>query len=165
MVTKRTATRQNEISAGLLVFRRTPQGAEYLLAHPGGPYWKRKDAGAWSIPKGLVETGQDLLSTAKREFQEECGLDPQGSFYPLTPVKQKSGKTVHAFAVEADLDLSSFHSNTFEIEWPPRSGQRRTFPEIDRVDYFTESSACEKILAYQRPFIEELSQRLRAKAL
>src|SRR5689334_13652727 len=109
--------RRSEVSAGLLVYRRGHDGPEYLLAHPGGPYWARKDNGAWTIPKGLVESGHTLLATAEREFLEETGLRPAGPFIRLPPVKQKSGKTVHAFAVEASLDLSAFRSNSFQMEW------------------------------------------------
>src|SRR6266704_6612375 len=106
-------------SAGLLVYRWVDGEPEVLLAHPGGPFWAKKDDGAWTIPKGVVETG-DLLVCARREFAEETGLEAAGPFIALAPVKQKSGKTVHAFAVEADLDLSGFASNAFEIEWPPK---------------------------------------------
>src|SRR5215472_12301929 len=112
--------RKTEISAGLLVFRRTPR-LEVLLGHPGGPFWARKDDGAWSIPKGLVEDGADLLATAQREFAEETGLVAEGTVTVLAPVRQKSCKLVHAFALEADLDLENFVSNTFEIVWPPKS--------------------------------------------
>src|SRR5262245_11064700 len=114
--------RKSEISAGLLVFRRKPR-LEVLLAHPGGPYWARKDEGAWSIPKGLVGTDGDLLACARREFTEETALIAEGAFIALVPVRQKSGKTVQAFALEADFDLKNFASNTFEIEWPPHSGR------------------------------------------
>jgi predicted NUDIX family NTP pyrophosphohydrolase len=153
--------RKTEISAGLLVYRRQPS-LEVLLGHPGGPYWARKDAGAWSIPKGLVELGDDLLAAARRELTEETGFVADGTFMPLKPVRQKSGKIVHAFAVEADLDLAGFTSNTFEIEWPPRSGRRQVFPELDRVEYFAVAAALGKILAYQQPLIRELMDRLKA---
>src|SRR5262245_15700066 len=136
--------RGKEISAGLLVFRRHPR-LEVLLGHPGGPFWSRKDDGAWSIPKGLVEGGADLLATAQREFAEETGLTADGTFILLRPVRQKSGKLVHAFAVEADLDLAQFVSNTFELAWPPKSGRRQTFPEIDRIQYFDLPTALRKI--------------------
>ena len=151
--------RGNEISAGLLVFRREPR-LEVLLGHPGGPYWARKDDGAWSIPKGLVEQGADLLATARREFSEETGLSADGEFIALAPVRQKSGKLVHAFAVEADLDLAGFASNTFEIAWPAKSGRRQSFPEIDRIQYFDVPTALRKIIPYQQPFICELAERL-----
>ena len=151
-------SRRSEVSAGILAFRRNAT-LELLLAHPGGPYWHNKDAGAWSIPKGMVESG-DVLACAKREFNEETGLTARGPFIPLQPVRQKSGKTVHGFAIEADFDLSAFASNQFEMEWPPHSGQQQSFPEIDRIAYFDVATARRKILPAQRPFIEELVKRL-----
>jgi predicted NUDIX family NTP pyrophosphohydrolase len=154
-------SRRSEVSAGVLAFRRTPR-LEVLLAHPGGPYWRSKDEGAWSIPKGNVESG-DVLVCAKREFNEETGLTAAGPFIALTPLRQKSGKVVHAFAFEADFDLSTFCSNTFEMEWPPRSGQQQNFPEIDRVAYFSYAVARKKILPGQRAFIDELADRLKEK--
>jgi predicted NUDIX family NTP pyrophosphohydrolase len=152
-------TRKSEVSAGLLVFRRKPD-LEVLLGHPGGPFWARKDAGAWSIPKGLVGPDGDLVAAARRELAEETGFIADGPLVPLRPVRQKSGKTVHAFALEADFDLAQFASNTFEIEWPPRSGTRRAFPEIDRIGYFGIDEAMGKILAYQQPFIRELLEQV-----
>ena len=152
-------SRRTEISAGILVFRRNPR-LEVLLGHPGGPYWRNRDDGAWSIPKGVVESG-DLLTCAKREFNEETGLTASGTFMPLKPARQKSGKLVHAFALEADYDLAGFSSIAFEIEWPPRSGKRATFPEIDRIAYFGLAAARKKILPGQRPFIEELAATLK----
>jgi predicted NUDIX family NTP pyrophosphohydrolase len=154
--------RSAEVSAGLLVFRRR-DGLEVLLAHPGGPFWARKDEGVWTIPKGVAEPGSDLLATARREFTEETNLAAAGDFVVLTPVKQKSGKMVHAWALDADFDLSSFASNTFEIEWPPRSGRRQAFPENDRIGWFAMAAAMVKILAYQRPLLVELQQRIAAK--
>ena len=154
-------SRKPEISAGILAFRRKPR-LELLLAHPGGPYWRSKDEGAWSIPKGNVESG-DLLVCAKREFNEETGLVATGPFVPLAPLRQKSGKLVHAFAMEADFDVSKFSSNTFEMEWPPRSGERQSFPEIDRIAYFNVAMARKKILPGQRAFIDELVERLKDK--
>jgi len=151
-------SRRSEVSAGILAYRRE-NGLEVLLAHPGGPLWAKKDAGAWSIPKGLVESG-DLIACARREFTEETGLVAEGALMPLTPVKQKSGKTVHGFAVEADFDLSHCRSNHFRTEWPPRSGKWKSFPEVDRVAYFDAETALTKILVYQRPFIIELSEKL-----
>jgi predicted NUDIX family NTP pyrophosphohydrolase len=152
-------TRKTEISAGLLVFRREPQ-LEVLLGHPGGPYWARKDEGAWSIPKGLVGPDGDLVAAARRELAEETSFIADGPLVALAPVRQKSGKTVHAFALEADFDLAQFASNSFEIEWPPRSGRRRVFPEIDRIGYFSVDEAMRKILAYQQPFIRELLEKI-----
>ena len=151
-------SRQSQVSAGILAYRRN-NGLEVLLAHPGGPFWAKKDAGAWSIPKGLVESG-DLLACAQREFTEETGLVAEGEFIPLNPVRQKSGKTVHAFAVAADFDLTDCRSNFFEIEWPPRSGKRKRFPEVDQVGYFDLATARQKILPYQQPFITELAEKL-----
>lgn len=153
---------RTEVSAGILAYRRK-HGLELLLAHPGGPYWWHKDAGAWSIPKGIVESG-DLLACAKREFNEETGLTAAGNFIALEPIRQKSGKTVHAFALEGDFDLTGFASNEFEMEWPPRSGKMQRFPEIDRISYFKLATARRKILSAQRPFIDELVRRLRRGA-
>jgi predicted NUDIX family NTP pyrophosphohydrolase len=151
-------SRRTEVSAGILAYRRGPSLA-FLLAHPGGPYWRNKDDGAWSIPKGTVESG-DVLACAKREFNEETGLVAEGTLTPLTPLRQKSGKVVHAFALEADFDLTVFSSNTFEMEWPPRSGKMQSFPEIDRIAYFTLGTARKKILAGQRAFIEEVVRKV-----
>jgi len=148
-----------QVSAGILAFRRR-DGLEVLLAHPGGPYWTRRDEGAWSIPKGAVESG-DLLKCAVREFNEETGLKASGPFLALTPLRQKGGKLVHAFALEADYDLADFSSNLFEMEWPPRSAKREKFPEVDRVAYFDMDTARRKILPGQRLFIEELVERLK----
>ncbi len=151
--------RSKTISAGLLAFRRKAE-LEVLLAHPGGPFWAKKDAGVWSIPKGLVEPGDDLITTARREFIEETNLTAYGELIALAPVPHKSGKTVHAFAFEADFDLAQFASNEFEIEWPPKSGRRKSFPEIDRIAYFTLPIAMTKILPYQQPLLRELKQRV-----
>jgi predicted NUDIX family NTP pyrophosphohydrolase len=152
-------SRSKEVSAGLLAFRRR-NGLEVLLAHPGGPFWATKDTGAWTIPKGLVEPGDDLVTAARREFTEETNLTAYGDLIGLTPVNQKSGKTVHAFAFEADFDLAAFASNTFDIDWPPRSGRRQSFPEIDRIEYFTLPIAMTKIIAYQQPLLREIERRL-----
>ncbi|MGB6538393.1 MAG: NUDIX domain-containing protein [Xanthobacteraceae bacterium] len=152
-------SRSGMISAGLLGFRRR-EGLEVLLAHPGGPFWAKKDDGVWTIPKGLAEADADLLSTARREFAEETNLSPAGDFLALAPVKQKSGKVVHAWAFEADFDIAHFASNTFEIEWPPKSGRRASFPEIDRIAYFALPAAARKILPYQLPLLRELERRL-----
>jgi predicted NUDIX family NTP pyrophosphohydrolase len=151
--------RTKATSAGLLVFRR--KGAvEVLLAHPGGPFWARKEAGVWTIPKGLVEPGEELTAAARREFTEETNLRTAGALIALAAVNQKSGKIVHAFAVEADLDLAAFVSNAFEMEWPPKSGRRQRFPEIDRIAYFALPAARSKILAYQRPLLDQLERLL-----
>jgi predicted NUDIX family NTP pyrophosphohydrolase len=151
--------RRREISAGIVAFRRKP-ALEVLLAHPGGPFWAKKDAGVWTIPKGLVEPGDNLAATARREFTEETNLTAEGELVALTPVNQKSGKVVHAFAIEADFELGAFSSNTFEIEWPPKSGRRQSFPEIDRIAYFALPAAKTKIIAYQLPLLLELEARL-----
>ena len=151
--------RRREISAGILAFRRKP-ALEVLLAHPGGPFWAKKDDGGWTIPKGLVEPGDDLVATARREFTEETSLTAGGQLVALTPVNQKSGKAVHAFAVEADFELGAFSSNTFEIEWPPKSRRRQSFPEIDRIAYFALPAAKTKIIAYQLPLLLELEARV-----
>jgi len=151
--------RPRPISAGILAFRRKKE-LEVLLAHPGGPLWSKKDAGAWTIPKGSVEVADDIVAAARREFTEETGLLANGAMLELTPVQQKSGKLVHAFALEADFDLGQFASNTFELEWPPRSGRRQNFPEIDRIDYFTLPAAKLKIIAYQLPLLCELEKRV-----
>ena len=152
--------RKAEVSAGILVYRETNGALEVLLAHPGGPFWARKDAGAWTIPKGLVEPGADLLATAEREFTEETGFTATGPFVPLPPVRQTSGKVVHAFACRGDFDSKKLISNMFEIEWPPRSGQRRQFPEVDRAAWFDLAAARDKLIAYQRPFLIELEKKL-----
>src|ERR1051325_581040 len=150
---------RKEISAGILPFRR--RGAlEVLLAHPGGPYWAKKDAGAWTIPKGLVDPGEELLAAALREFTEETGFVAQAPFIALTPVKQKSGKIVHAFACEGDFDPEKLTCNSFEIEWPPKSGRSKSFPEIDRVAWFGLKAARQKILDYQLPWLDDLEAAL-----
>ena len=150
-------SRKSEVSAGILPFRRRG-GFEVLLAHPGGPYWAKKDAGAWTIPKGLVGPGEELLAAALREFTEETGFVARGPFIALSPVKQKSGKTVHGFACAGDFDPATLVCNTFELEWPPRSGKRRSFSEIGRVEWLALFEARAKILTYQRPFLDELEK-------
>jgi predicted NUDIX family NTP pyrophosphohydrolase len=149
------------ISAGLLMYRMHAGKLHVLLAHRGGPVFANKDEGAWTIPKGEVEPGEDdLLETAKREFEEETGIAPAGPFTALTPIKQKGGKIVHAWAFKGDLERSAFVSNTFTMEWPPRSGHQMEFPEIDRVEFFDLAAAKRKIKAGQEGLIEEL-ERLR----
>lgn len=129
---------------------------DVLLVHPGGPIWAKRDAGAWSIPKGEPEAGEDALTAARREFAEELGRGVDGTFIPLSPVRQPGGKVVHAWAVEADFDTSSIASNTFSMEWPPRSGRQQVFPEIDRAEWFPLDVARQKILAGQAPLLDEL---------
>jgi predicted NUDIX family NTP pyrophosphohydrolase len=136
-------------SAGLVVYRKRADGVEVLLVHPGGPFWKNKDEGAWSIPKGEFTDGEDPLTVARREFQEEIGQPIDGNFEVLAAIKQRSGKTVHAWSIEADVDISQTQSNTFTIEWPPRSGKQQEFPEVDRVEWFPLEVAIKKINAAQ----------------
>ena len=150
-------------SAGILLFRR--RGAiEVLLAHPGGPFWARRDAGAWTLPKGEIDAGEDPLAAARREFREETGADAAGTALPLAPLRQKSGKTIVAWAVEGDLDPASLVSNLFSMEWPPGSGKLAEFPEVDRVEWFGIDAARAKIHPGQAPFLDELVARLRAPA-
>ena len=148
------------VSAGLLVWRPGPAEPEFLLAHPGGPYWRGKDVAAWSIPKGLAEPGEDLLAAARREFAEELGLEIDGTFVALSPCRLPGGKQVHAWLIRADLDLSALRSNLFEIEWPPRSGRRQAFPEVDQAAYVPAQAALEKIHRGQRPILEEALTRI-----
>jgi predicted NUDIX family NTP pyrophosphohydrolase len=142
-------------SAGILVYRRCGPRTEFLLGHPGGPLWARKDAGAWTVPKGLVEPGEETLDAARREFAEETGLQPPALTHALTPLRQAGGKTVLCWAAEGDLDLASFKPGDFEMEWPPRSGRRATFPELDRVAYFDSAEALTRILPSQAPLTAE----------
>ncbi len=146
----------HNISAGLLMYRILDGKLQVLLAHPGGPFFKNKDDVAWSIPKGEVEAGEDLLETAKREFKEETGVTQTGPFIALTPVKQKGGKVVHAWAFNGDCDPTAIVSNNFKMEWPPRSGRQVEFPEIDRAGFFDVVAARRKINPGQVPLIEEL---------
>jgi predicted NUDIX family NTP pyrophosphohydrolase len=149
-------------SAGLLMYRRRREGGiEVLLVHPGGPFWKNKDDGAWTIPKGEVAEGEDLLATARREFEEETGTAPRGEFVSLGSIKQKGGKIVHAWAVEGEIDTSAIRSNTFTMEWPPRSGKRATFPEIDRGEFFDLETARRKMNPAQGALLERLELTLR----
>jgi predicted NUDIX family NTP pyrophosphohydrolase len=152
-------SRKSQVSAGLLAFRRH-DGLQVLLAHPGGPYWAKKDDGAWTIPKGVADVDADPLSAARREFTEETGFTATGEVIPLRPVRQGNGKTVLAWAFEADFDLAGFSSNTFEMEWPPRSGRRKSFPEIDRLAWFPYAEGLKKIIAYQKSFLVELRAKL-----
>ncbi len=129
--------------------------AEFLLVHPGGPLWRNKDAGAWTIPKGEIEPGEEPLAAARREFQEEIGFAPPGHLAPLAPIKQKSGKVVWAWAFEGDCDPAQVRSNSFSMEWPPGSGRWSQFPEVDRAAFFRFEAAKEKINPAQVPFLEE----------
>lgn len=147
-------------SAGLLMYRIKNGTLQVLLAHPGGPLFKKKDEGAWTIPKGEIEPGEDLFEAAKREFEEETGITPTGPFAALTPVKQKGGKVVHAWAFQCDCDPSAIVSNRFTMEWPPRSGRQMDFPEIDRADFFDMVAASRKINPAQLSFVQELQKRV-----
>jgi predicted NUDIX family NTP pyrophosphohydrolase len=148
------------ISAGLLMYRIHDGKFQVLLAHPGGPFFKNKDEGAWSIPKGEIEMGEDLLEAAKREFVEETGFTPTDPFIALKPVKQKGGKIVHAWAFVGECDPVASVSNTFTMEWPPGSGRRMEFPEIDRVAFFGLATARRKIKPGQEPLITQLEEIL-----
>lgn len=145
-------------SAGLLMYRRPRGVLEVFLVHPGGPFWQKKDAGSWSIPKGESMAGEDPLEAAKREFQEETSFKASGEFIPLTPRKQPGGKIISAWAFEGDCDAAAIKSNTFLMEWPPRSGRQQEFPEVDRADWFSIPVAKEKIIKGQSGFLEELTQ-------
>jgi predicted NUDIX family NTP pyrophosphohydrolase len=147
-------------SAGLLLYRRAADGPEVLLVHPGGPFWARKDEHAWSIPKGELDDGEEPLTAARREFAEETGLTIEGDFRALPPCKPPGGKLVRAFAVEGDADAAAVKSNTFELEWPPRSGRRQEFPEIDRAAWFPLATARGKIHKGQLPLLDALEQLL-----
>jgi predicted NUDIX family NTP pyrophosphohydrolase len=154
------------VSAGILLYRQAGGGLEVLLVHPGGPLWARRDLGAWSIPKGqYVEGEEEPLSAARREFAEELGSPPpQGETIDLGEIRQKGGKRVRAWAIAGDLDSEHFHSNTFAIEWPPRSGQMREFPEVDRAEWFGLPDARERINSAQAAFLDRLSEKVSAQA-
>jgi predicted NUDIX family NTP pyrophosphohydrolase len=148
-------------TAGLLLFRETANGLEVLLVHPGGPFWAMKDAGSWSIPKGEFADGEEPLAAAKREFEEELGsAPPAGDFIQFDPVRQPGGKLVFAWAVRADFDPSTCKSNTFSMEWPPKSGRQQEFPEVDRAAWFDLASARAKLLKGQAPFLDQLLERI-----
>lgn len=148
-------------SAGLLLYRRRPAGVEVMLVHPGGPYWRRRDDAAWSIPKGEIEDGEEPLATALREFEEEIGqAPPAGTPVELGQVRQAGGKVVAAWAIEADVDVSQVDSVTFELEWPPRSGRVQEFPEVDRAGWFDLETARRKILRAQEPLLDALAEHL-----
>ena len=148
------------ISAGILLYRRCEGAIEVLLVHPGGPFWRNKDEGAWMMPKGMVEEGEDHAACALREFEEELGTRPSGTPQPLCRIRQKGGKYVEAFALEGDLDPEAIRSNHFTAEWPPRSGRFASFPEIDRAGWFGPEEARAKILASQRPLLDLLERAL-----
>ena len=144
-------------AAGLLLYRRRPAGLEVLLAHPGGPFWSRKDLGAWSIPKGEIDPGEDPVVAARREFREEIGLDVTGPLHPLGQRKQASGKLVQIWAAEGDFDPAQLQSNLFELEWPKSSGRIQAFPEVDRAAWFELDEARRRILPGQAPFLDALA--------
>jgi len=139
------------------MYRQVGPGLEVLLVHPGGPFWRNKDEGAWSIPKGEMEDREDAAVTARREFLEETGVSISGPFKSLGEIRQRGGKNVVAFAVEGDIDVAAIESNTFEIEWPPKSGKMQSFPEIDRAEWFDLPTASMKILEGQRPLLDRLA--------
>ena len=146
-------------SAGLLMYRRSGGTLEVLLVHPGGPFWMKKDAGAWSIPKGEYEAGEEALAAAAREFQEETGLVARGPYTSLTPIRQPGGKVVEAWAFEGDCDAESLKSTTFSLEWPRGSGRRQEFPEVDRAGWFGLDEARRKILPAQAALLDELASK------
>lgn len=148
-------------SAGLLMYRICDDRVEVLLAHPGGPYFQNKDDGAWTIPKGEPDGDEDLFLTAQREFEEETGIKPRGTFVALAPIRQKGGKIVHAWAFEGDCDPTTIRSTLFSMEWPPKSGRQQEFPEIDRAEFFALSAARRKIKAGQETFLDGLKEILR----
>jgi len=147
-------------SAGILLYRIKNKVLEVLLVHPGGPYWKNKDAGSWTIPKGEFTDQDDPLEEAKREFREELGFKFEGSVIKLSPIKQKGGKMVYAWASEGDIDPLKIKSNMFEIEWPPKSGKNQKFPEVDKAEWFEVKEAMQKINQAQVPFIDELIKKI-----
>jgi predicted NUDIX family NTP pyrophosphohydrolase len=147
-------------SAGILLYRRKDNVLRVFLVHPGGPFFVNNDEGAWSIPKGELEEGEDSLAAGRREFKEETGCAPEGTFVPLSPIKQKGGKTVIAWAVEGDCDADAIRSNTFALEWPPKSGKVRDFPEVDRAGWFTVDDAKKKINPAQAALVDELVSKL-----
>ncbi len=150
-----------KLSAGVVLYRRSGGRLEVFLVHPGGPFWAKKDVGAWSIPKGEYAEGEDPATVARREFAEETGCEVTGRLQPLTPLKQPSGKIISAWAVEGDLDPAALKSNTFPLEWPPHSRKIQHFPEVDRGAWFDLPTSREKILAGQRPFLDELQLLLK----
>lgn len=152
-----------KISAGLAMFRVREGRVEVLLVHPGGPFWKGRDSGAWTIPKGKVEEGEALLETAKREFEEETGFKPRGPFLPLTTIRQKAGKIVHAWAFEGDADPGELRSKVTKMQWPPRSGRWRSYPEVDEAGWFRLEEGRTRINPAQVSFLEEIEELARER--
>ena len=148
---------KKKTSAGILLYRRRGDELEVFLVHPGGPFWAKKDLGAWSLPKGELEEGEEPLAAAVREFTEETGFTVDGEFRPLRSQQQSSGKTILAWAVEGDCDPSQLRSGTFSMEWPPRSGKHQQFPEVDRGAWFTIAEARRRIVPGQAPFLDEVT--------
>lgn len=153
-----------KLSAGILLYRIRNRAIQILLVHPGGPFWAKKDDGAWSIPKGEYDEGADVLEAAKREFHEETGFEVQGETVPLIPVRQPSGKVISVWAVDGEIDALSIRSTSFRMEWPPKSGKLQEFPEVDRAEWFDLCTAHRKILPGQRPFLAQLEQMVRHKS-
>jgi predicted NUDIX family NTP pyrophosphohydrolase len=152
-----------KVSAGILLYRRNVGSLEVLLVHLGGPFWVKKDAGAWFVPKGEVNPGEEEIDAARREFAEETGLRAHGELLELGNVRHKSGKKVSAWAMEGDCDPATLRSNTFEMEWPPKSGKKKEFPEIDRADFFGVEAAREKMHPSEFPFVERLTKLVAGK--
>ena len=149
-------------SAGLLIYRYREGTMEVFLVHPGGPFWKNKDEGSWMIPKGEIDEGEEALPAAQREFQEETGFEPpEPPYYPLPTIKQAGGKVVEAFAVEGDCNPEQMKSNTFDMEWPPKSGRQQAFPEVDRGAWYALPMAARKILKSQRPLLDALEKAIK----
>jgi predicted NUDIX family NTP pyrophosphohydrolase len=153
--------RMKTVSAGILMYRIAAGELQVLLAHPGGPFWRQRDDGAWTIPKGGIDPDESAEAAARREFREELGVEPTGTLMPLGAIVQRGGKRVEAFALEGNFDLDALRSNLFEIEWPPRSGRMATFPEIDRAEWLTLPRARTKILPSQSPLLDRLETLLR----
>lgn len=147
-------------SAAIVLYRRRGGALEVFVVHPGGPFWQRKDAGAWSFPKGEFTSDERAEDAARREFAEETGSRIEGELTPLAPVRQRSGKIVHPFAIEGDIDAGAIESNTFELEWPPKSGTRRAFPEVDRAEWLSLAAARSKLIEGQRPILDALEALL-----
>jgi predicted NUDIX family NTP pyrophosphohydrolase len=147
-------------SAGILLYRFKNNALQVLLVHPGGPFWAKKDLGAWSVPKGEFQETEKPLDAAKREMEEEAGIQAEGDFIELMPVRQKSGKMIYVWALEKDIDPANINSNLFEMEWPPKSGIKKSFPEVDKAEWFTPEEARTKIVGGQVDFINELEHKL-----